>query len=166
ADVLLSAESIESEVSKLTTNLIIVGLLFVGAGVGLSTALGYKITQPINSLVEDLNTVSKGDLDHESMVANETHDEIGLLAQAFNRMTRNLRTAREKERDSERLASELNTAQAIHTQLLPKKLPELPGIDIYTAYNCAKEVGGDYYDFIPVGDAEHLAFVVADVAGK
>jgi serine phosphatase RsbU (regulator of sigma subunit) len=166
ADVLLSAESIESEVSKLTTNLIIVGLLFVGAGVGLSTALGYKITQPINSLVEDLNTVSQGDLDHESMVANETHDEIGLLAQAFNRMTRNLRTAREKERDSERLASELNTAQAIHTQLLPKKLPELPGIDIYTAYNCAKEVGGDYYDFIPVGDAEHLAFVVADVAGK
>jgi serine phosphatase RsbU (regulator of sigma subunit) len=166
ADVLLSSEAIENEVAKLTQNLIIVGLLFVGAGVGLSTALGYKITQPINSLVEDINTVSQGDLDHESLVPNETHDEIGLLAQAFNRMTRNLRSAREKERDSERLASELNTAQAIHTQLLPKKLPELPGIDIYTAYNCAKEVGGDYYDFIPVGDAEHLAFVVADVAGK
>ncbi len=166
ASIVLSASAIDEEVGKLTKNLVMVGLLFVGAGVGLSMAMGFRITQPINGLVEDINIVSQGDLDHESTVPSETQDEIGLLAMAFNRMTRNLREAREKERDSERIASELNTAQAIHAKLMPEKLPNLPGIDISTAYHCAKEVGGDYYDFIPVGDAEHLAFVVADVAGK
>ena len=166
ACVLLSAAAIDTEVHNLTWKLALVGLLFVGAGVGLSMAMGFKITQPINALVEDINSVSQGDLDHESHVANEVHDEIGLLAMAFNRMTHNLREARELERDSERIASELNTAQAIHAKLMPDKLPNLPGLDICTAYHCAKEVGGDYYDFIPVGDAEHLAFVVADVAGK
>jgi serine phosphatase RsbU (regulator of sigma subunit) len=166
ANIILSASAIDEEVGKLTTKLVLVGLLFVGAGVGLSMAMGFRITQPINGLVEDINIVSQGDLDHESNVQNETQDEIGLLAMAFNRMTKNLRDAREKERDSERIASELNTAQAIHAKLMPDKLPNLPGLDISTAYHCAKEVGGDYYDFIPVGDAEHLAFVVADVAGK
>ena len=166
ADIILSAEAIDSEVAKQTRNLVIVGLVFIGAGVGLSLALGMKIVQPITGLVDDLKIVADGDLEHESSVPNETHDEIGLLAMAFNRMTKSLRDAREMERESERLTSELNTAQAIHAQLLPKKRPDLPGFDIDTLYNCAKEVGGDYYDFIPVGDAEHLAFVVADVSGK
>src|SRR6185436_1780452 len=123
-------------------------------------------TRPINSLVEDVNTVSQGNLDHTSAVPGQTSDEVGLLAMAFNRMTKNLRDAREMERDKERLDSELNTAKAIHAKLMPEKLPQLPGIDIFTAYNCAKEVGGDYYDFIPVGDMEHLALCVADVSGK
>jgi serine phosphatase RsbU (regulator of sigma subunit) len=166
ADIILSAEAIDAEVGKQTRNLIIVGLVFIGAGVGLSLALGMKIVQPITGLVDDLKIVAEGDLEHESAVPNETNDEIGLLAMAFNRMTKSLRDAREMERESERLTSELNTAQAIHAQLLPKKRPDLPGFDIDTLYNCAKEVGGDYYDFIPVGDAEHLAFVVADVSGK
>ncbi len=166
ADIILSAEAIDNEVGKLTRNLLLVGIVFVLAGVGFSLALGMRIAQPITGLVEDIKIVSEGDLEHESEVPNETHDEIGLLAMAFNRMTRSLRDARELERESERLTSELNTAQAIHAQLLPKKRPELPGFDIDTLYNCAKEVGGDYYDFIPVGDAEHLAFVVADVSGK
>ncbi|MCZ7647957.1 MAG: serine/threonine-protein phosphatase [Planctomycetota bacterium] len=80
-------------------------------------------------------------------------------------MTRSLKEAREQEREVERLNSELDLAKEIHAQLMPQKLPNIPGYDIFTGYYCAKEVGGDYYDFIPV-DGEHLAMVIADVSGK
>jgi len=164
--VILSVGEIDGQVRSLKTRLLLFGLLLVGLGVGASLGLAGWFTKPINSLVEDVNIVSKGDLDHTSVVPDQTSDEVGLLAMAFNRMTKNLRDAREAERDRERINSELNTAKAIHAKLMPEKLPQLPGVDIFTAYNCAKEVGGDYYDFIPVGDAEHLALCVADVSGK
>lgn len=166
AKVVLSAYEIDAKIHHEIARLVLIGLLFVGAGVVLSFGIGSWFSKPINLLVDDIDTVAKGNLDHESSVQNQTNDEIGLLAMAFNRMTCNLRTARENERESERLTGELNAAKAIHSKLMPDKLPQIPGIDIFTAYQCAKEVGGDYYDFIPVGDSEHLAFCVADVSGK
>lgn len=166
AMLILSTGEINKQVRSLRTQLILFGLLLVGAGVGLALGLGSRITRPINALVEDINIVAQGDLNYESDVPNQTSDEVGLLAMAFNRMTRSLRDSQEKDRDRERLESELNSAKAVHEHLLPKKMPQIQGIDIFTAYNSAKEVGGDYYDFIPVGDIEHLALCVADVSGK
>ena len=166
ANLILSVQEIDAEVRSLVFDILLFGLVCVAACVALSLGLASKVVSPINVLVEDINAVSQGNLRHESTVPATTSDEIGLLAMAFNRMTRNLREARERERDAERIASELSTAQAIHAKLLPDKLPNLPGIDVYSAYHCAKEVGGDYYDFIPIGDNEHLAFCVADVSGK
>jgi len=166
AMLILASGEIDAQVRSLQTQLILFGLLLVAAGVGLALGLASKITRPINALVEDINVVAKGDLEYESDVPNQTSDEVGLLAMAFNRMTRALRDSREKDRDRERMEGELNSAKAIHAELLPKKMPQIQGLDIFTAYNSAKEVGGDYYDFIPVGDVEHLAFCVADVSGK
>jgi len=166
AVLILSASQIEEQMQGVFSKLLIFGVFFVAAGLALSLVLASRISHPVNVLVSDVNAVAEGDLAHESTVPNMTKDEIGLLAMAFNRMTRSLREAREKEREAQRLAGEVNTAKAIHAQLIPSKRPDLPGIDIYTEYNCAKEVGGDYYDFIPVGDTEHLALCVADVSGK
>jgi serine phosphatase RsbU (regulator of sigma subunit) len=166
SSVIMSMSQIEGQVRSLQNRLIVFGLLLIGLGVGAAWGMANWFTKPINSLVSDINTVSQGDLDHTSTVPDQTSDEVGLLAMAFNRMTKNLREARKAEREHERIDSELNTAKAIHAKLMPEKLPQLPGIDVFTAYNCAKEVGGDYYDFIPVGDMEHLALCVADVSGK
>jgi len=162
----LSTGDLDEQARSLRNRIFLVGMLLAAASAGLALALASKITRPIKTLVEDINAVAKGDLDHESDVPNKTGDEVGLLAMAFNRMTRSLRDAQESDRDRERMESEMNSAKAIHANLLPAKMPQIPGLDIFTAYNCAKEVGGDYYDFIPVGDAEHLAFCVADVSGK
>ena len=87
--------------------------------------LASRISHPVNVLVSDVNAVAEGDLAHESTVPNMTKDEIGLLAMAFNRMTRSLREAREKEREAQRLAGEVNIAKAIHAQLIPSKRPDL-----------------------------------------
>jgi len=48
---------------------------------------------------------------------------------------------------------------------LPKKLPQLAGYEFFAHYEPAQEVGGDYYDFIPL-PASRLAIMVGDVAGK
>lgn len=67
--------------------------------------------------------------------------------------------------EEEVMSRELSIAADIQASLLPPKIPQLPGYDIYTYYRSAKEVGGDYYDFIPI-DHERLGLVVADVSGK
>lgn len=165
-NLILSAAAINEKVSGLQTTLVVFGIIFILLGLMISRLLATLMTKPINVLVDDINTVAKGELDHESTVPNITKDEIGLLAMAFNRMIKNLRDAREQEREMQRLSSEVNTAKAIHQRLLPEKILNVPNLEIGLEYRCAKEVGGDYYDFIPVGDAEHIAFCVADVSGK
>lgn len=165
-NLIMSSSEIREEVSALRTQLLMVGVLLAALGVGIALALAYFTANPIRSLVKDMNEVAHGNFDFESEVAQTSHDEVGLLASAFNAMTQSLRLGRESELENQRISGELNTAKAIHIKLMPEKLPQLPGIDIFTAYQSAKEVGGDYYDFIPVGDADHLALCVADVSGK
>jgi sigma-B regulation protein RsbU (phosphoserine phosphatase) len=60
---------------------------------------------------------------------------------------------------------ELSIAARIQSRLLPKRLPELAGFDLFAYYQPKEAVGGDYYDFIPI-DADRLGLVVADVSGK
>jgi transposase len=56
-------------------------------------------------------------------------------------------------------------AKSIQHSLLPKKLPEMSGFEIGTLYRAAKEVGGDYYDFVKVSE-DTWGLAVADVSGK
>lgn len=163
ANLILSASQIDQEVQNLMTRIGLFGLLFVLAGIALSLGLASLVTSPINVLVRDMDIVSRGDLEHETRP--QTNDEIGLLAMAFNRMTKSIKSAQEHERQVERINADLSILKEIHAKLMPEKIPQIPGFDIFTGYYCAREVGGDYYDFIPV-DRDHLAFVIADVSGK
>lgn len=165
ANLILSVRSLEEDAASMRNKILIFGLIFVGVGIGISLLLASLVTRPIEALVRDMDIVSRGDLNHATRPM--TNDEIGLLAVTFNRMTANLREAQEREREVNRLNSELDMAKQIHAKLMPDKLPNLPGYDIFTAYYCAKEVGGDYYDFFGV-DVEKglLGVVVADVSGK
>ncbi len=63
------------------------------------------------------------------------------------------------------LDHELAIAEELQANLLPKRMPQIPGYDISSYYRPSREVGGDYYDFIDI-DGDHLGIVVADVSGK
>jgi phosphoserine phosphatase RsbU/P len=63
------------------------------------------------------------------------------------------------------LDHELAIAEELQANLLPRKVPQLPGYDVSAYYRPSREVGGDYYDFIEI-DADHLGILVADVSGK
>jgi sigma-B regulation protein RsbU (phosphoserine phosphatase) len=95
---------------------------------------------------------------------------IGMLIFAF--MISNLIKEREteEERDEyfaelERKKTELKIAREIQQGFLPETVPRLKGFDLAATSLPAKEVGGDFYDFIPVSGDE-IGLVIADVSGK
>ncbi len=96
--------------------------------------------------------------DYTQRIADHRQDEIGQLEAQFNQMAEQLvesmasqrrlteQQARREERA--RLEQELQTAQTIQRSLLPKAVPTLPGWQIAAYYQPAREVGGDFYDFL------------------
>lgn len=60
---------------------------------------------------------------------------------------------------------ELQRAREIQQDLLPKTLPQLPGLELAGAWQPARTVGGDYFDVIQL-DSNHLGLCIGDVAGK
>ena len=65
----------------------------------------------------------------------------------------------------ERIEQELNVAASIQQMVIPRELPKIPGYDVAGINIPSREVGGDYYDCIDLGD-DKFALVMADVAGK
>jgi serine phosphatase RsbU (regulator of sigma subunit) len=68
-------------------------------------------------------------------------------------------------RERERIEQELRTARMIQQSLLPTTLPDPTGWHIAAYYKPAREVGGDFYDFLPFEDGR-LGIVIGDVSGK
>jgi serine phosphatase RsbU (regulator of sigma subunit) len=66
--------------------------------------------------------------------------------------------------ENDRRAAELEEARQLQLSMLPKKLPNLPHLDIAAYMKTASEVGGDYYDF-HVGDDGTLTIAVGDATG-
>ncbi len=69
------------------------------------------------------------------------------------------------EIEMERMERELEIAHQVQFRLLPEKNPTIQGYSINGTCIPAKEVGGDYYDFIEIGDSK-LGIVIGDVSGK
>ncbi len=67
--------------------------------------------------------------------------------------------------EKERIEKELNLAAAIQQRIIPKELPHIEGYEVAGINIPSKEVGGDYYDCIDLGDGK-FALIIADVAGK
>ncbi|MGA9363289.1 MAG: GAF domain-containing SpoIIE family protein phosphatase [Bacteroidota bacterium] len=96
-----------------------------------------------------------------------TEDDQRLLAIIATQSGQVLETARLYEQEQAKLAleREVNAAREIQKSLLPKDIPRMPGIEVAAHSVPALEVGGDYYDFIPLGDGQ-VEMVLADVSGK
>lgn len=68
--------------------------------------------------------------------------------------------------EKKRIEQELVIASNIQMQLLPKSLPQIGGVEVYGLMIPAKEVGGDYYDFVVSEDKGRLYTCIGDVSGK
>src|ERR671915_1404099 len=83
--------------------------------------------------------------------------------------TEQLKSAMAKQQqeaqERERIEQELRVARLIQHTLLPKSAPELEGHHIAVYYQPAREVGGDFYDFLDLEDGR-LGLIVGDVSGK
>ncbi|HZU11340.1 MAG TPA: SpoIIE family protein phosphatase [Chloroflexota bacterium] len=81
------------------------------------------------------------------------------------RVAQLVRQQEAEAQERERIEHELQVARLIQHTLLPKTLPELSGWQLAAYYQPAREVGGDFYDFIELSD-NRLGIVVGDVTDK
>lgn len=67
--------------------------------------------------------------------------------------------------DKARLDGELNAARAVQRSLIPERAPHIRGYELAAAWEPARQVSGDLYDFIPLPD-QRWAILIADVSDK
>lgn len=124
----------------------------------------YVVMNPIQKLAEWVREFGHGDEVDEEMDITES-GAIGEIAKAFSDITTKFKKSQESLVRQEQLQKEMQVAQEIQQTLLPSEFPSLDGYEIGSFYEAAKEVGGDYFDFVEV-DKDTLGIVVADVSGK
>ena len=74
-------------------------------------------------------------------------------------------TLHESLLERERLDRDLKLAEQVQKRFLPQSVPEIPGFEFFAHYDPAYEVGGDYYDFVPL-PGDRCAIALGDVSGK
>jgi serine phosphatase RsbU (regulator of sigma subunit) len=89
----------------------------------------------------------------------ETHLKLRRLQIELEEHSRHLELARE------RLDRDLELARGVQRGFLPQSLPVVPGYGFFAHYEPAYEIGGDYYDFIPL-PRQRVAVLVGDLSGK
>ncbi len=102
----------------------------------------------------------------EKSAFSEQHERmLAMLGSYIAVALENARLFEEARENEFRLQEDLNTAREIQRQLLPHGARGIPGIDLAAAYVPARELGGDFYDFLPYGNGK-LALALGDVSGK
>jgi serine phosphatase RsbU (regulator of sigma subunit) len=106
-------------------------------------------------------------LDTQDRFKKFTQDDLRLLIAVAVQAGVAIENARMHESLVERaeLERDLELATRVQKSFLPQKFPQIAGYDFFAQYESAKEVGGDYYDFIPLQN-NRLGVMIGDVAGK
>jgi serine phosphatase RsbU (regulator of sigma subunit) len=143
-----------------------IAFLFLGTiGVvsSMVVSMGRSILRAVQALTEGTRALQAGKLEHR--IAVQGNDELWRVAGSFNEMAEGLERIRAVEREQHRLEEELRLARAIQTRLLPAAPPQSDRIELAGLSLPAREVGGDYYDYLQLEDGS-LGLAVADVSGK
>ena len=133
-------------------------LVTVVLAVVLSRFFAGGILTPIRRMEIAMQKVATGDF--ETMLPVSSNDELGSLAEHFNRMTEGL-----KER--KRMKQSLDLAKEVQQSLLPLSDPEVGGLDIAGRIIYCEETGGDYYDYLgeKILGRDRCGIVIGDVCG-
>jgi serine phosphatase RsbU (regulator of sigma subunit) len=144
---------------------VVAGLFLViqVVALGMGLALARSITGSVHDLFTGTERVRAGDFTHKIPIT--TRDQLGELAQSFNAMTASVEDLLQQKAVKERLEQELKVAREIQMSLLPQGPLHMPGLALTGHCEPAREVGGDYYDFVPLDD-DRLGILIADVSGK
>jgi sigma-B regulation protein RsbU (phosphoserine phosphatase) len=119
--------------------------------------------KPIKILAKGVNIIGEGRLDYKIHI--KSRDEIGLLSDEFNRMTSRLLEYQNKMQEKAKLDEQLEIARQIQQDLIPQDGIDNKDISIDGFYKAAAGVGGDYYDFVQIGEGKY-GVIMSDVAGK
>jgi serine phosphatase RsbU (regulator of sigma subunit) len=146
--------------------LVAVGALFAFVyllALAFGTALVRSITGAVHALSVGTVKLQKGDFSHRIIVRSK--DQLGDLAQSFNSMSQGIEDLLEQQGEKERMEEDLRVARNIQMSLLPQEYVEIEGLKIAAVCLPANEMGGDYYDLLPLAN-HRLGVLIADVSGK
>jgi serine phosphatase RsbU (regulator of sigma subunit) len=94
-------------------------------------------------------------------------DDLDVLAAVASQAAISIQNASTLETllQRERLNRDLKIAEQVQKKFLPQVVPTMPGYEFFAHYQPTYEVGGDYYDFVPL-PVDRMAVAVGDVSGK
>lgn len=129
---------------------------------------GIKLTLPLVSQGELIGLLNLGPRMSEQEYSSDDFRLLNNLATQASPALRVAQLARQQlaeAQERERIEAELRVARVIQETLLPKEVPDLPGWQLEAFWQPAREVSGDFYDFIMLPD-NRLGVLVADVTDK
>src|SRR6266545_4604395 len=129
---------------------------------------GVRVVVPLVSQGELIGLLNLGPRRSEQEYSTDDRKLLNDLAGHTAPAVRVAQLVREQEaeiRERERIEGELEVARLIQQQFLPHELPELPGWHVAAFYKPARQVGGDFYDFLDLPDGQ-IGIVVGDVTDK
>ena len=137
---------------------IVLCVIFLFVGARLNALSGKSIIQPVIEMMVLVRRVHKGHFKQKVRVVS--NDELGVLGDGLNEMTEGL-IERNQIRQS------LYLAQEVQQTLLPRKPPQIEGLDIAASIVYCDETGGDFYDFLDTAETRPGSFTLAigDVSG-
>lgn len=131
-------------------------------------AAGVKLAVPLVSQGELIGVLNLGPRRSEQEYSSDDRkllDNLAAQAAPALRVGQLVRQQQAEARTRQRFEQELEVARLIQQNFLPKELPGLPGWEVAACYRPAREVGGDFYDVIPLADGR-VGFVIGDVTDK
>jgi sigma-B regulation protein RsbU (phosphoserine phosphatase) len=143
-----------------------------GLGVTLMTAyfiatafaavLIFSISRAVNRIEKGTRAVERGDFSYR--IRMKRNNQLGAMAQSFDRMTESIASLLAGVTEKERLQSEIAIAATIQRNLLPREGPKFRGVSFSAHFEPTASIGGDYYDVFNL-DKSRLAVAIGDVSG-
>lgn len=128
-----------------------------------------KVSEPAQLLSRSMQEFITDGRRSEAKLAADGGDEYSMMAEAFNRMSDNIDSYEANIhaliREQTARQAELDIAGKIQRGFLPKEQMETPDWVIHASMTPASDVGGDFYDYLPLDD-HRVLLVIADVSGK
>lgn len=138
-------------------------VIMILIGVPVTMIILNKKLKPISLITDSLKSV---DFNNFNLSPNvQSKNEFGYLSETLKVMGARIKQASHEAIEKERMSRELEIAREIQRNILPTRYPKTELFEFAGMYSSAREIGGDYFDFIEFGNGQ-LGFLVADVSGK
>ncbi len=140
-----------------------VTLFVILAGAIVAYTVGSAAARPLELIVNDIATISRGDLRHRTRV--RAGGEIMLLAKSIDRMAGNLEQAQAAQIELSVREREIGLAGEVREALLPETTPQVAGYDLGALHVDSPTPGGDFHEFLELEDGK-VGLLVCDVSGR
>jgi serine phosphatase RsbU (regulator of sigma subunit) len=127
-----------------------------------AAVLIFSISRAVNRIEKGTRAVERGDFSYR--IKMKRNNQLGAMAQSFDRMTESIASLLATVSEKERLQSEIAIAATIQRNLLPREGPKFRGVSFSAHFEPTTSIGGDYYDVFNL-DKTRLAVAIGDVSG-